>query len=178
MLKRFSLGVLLMFICVAMLTSCKKKIDYSKIKSEKPVTEIQTGDYELDFTIMHNSVIDYLSSEVMPFFFVKENGFDISGDNKEKLIKITCQCLDGTTIEDLNLFLSMALNGIALNAAEQDYRFKSPTVDSEGTYVDYGTVFDVYSLQVNSSCDDGTVLMDKLFKAGEKITVDPRYIKE
>ena len=72
----------------------------------------------------------------------------------------------------------MALNGIALNAAEQDYRFKSPNVDNEGTYLDFGTVFNVYSLQINATCDDGTVLMDKVFKAGEKITIDPRYIKE
>ncbi len=178
MLKRLSLCVLLMLISLFALISCKKKIDYSKIKSEKPVTEIQTGDYELDFTIMHNSVIDYLSSEVMPFFFIKENGFDISGNNTDKSINLTCKCLDGTTIEDLNLFLSMALNGIALNAAEQDYRFKSPNVDNEGTYLDFGTVFNVYSLQINATCDDGTVLMDKVFKAGEKITIDPRYIKE
>ena len=72
MFKKLSLGVLLMLILASMLTSCKKKTDYSKIKSEKPVTEIQTGDYDLDFTIMHNSVIDYLSSEYMPFFFIKE----------------------------------------------------------------------------------------------------------
>lgn len=178
MLKRFSLGVLMMLILVSMLTSCKKKVDYSKIKSEKPVTEIQTGDYDLDFTIMHNSVIDYLSSEYMPFFFVKENGFDISGDNTNKSITLTCQCIDGTTYEDVSLFLSMALNGIALNAAEQDFRFKSPTVDKDGTYLDYGTVFNTYSLKIDATRDDGYKLVDKTFKPGEKITIDPRYIKE
>lgn len=178
MLKRFSFLFLMLIIFVTSLNACKKSIDYSKISSEKPDQELQTGDYNLDFIIMHNYVIDYISGEVMPFFFIKENGFDISGDNSTKTITIKCNCVNGTTIEDLNLFLSMALNGIATNAAEQDYRFTKPTIDKDGTFLDYGNIFKTYSLNIYATIDDNSVLMDKKFPAGSTITIDPRYIKE
>ena len=177
MLKRLSLFVLMLLLALS-LFACKKGIDYSKISGEKPNQELKTGDYDLDFVTMHNFVIDYLTSEVMPFFFVKDNSFDISGDNEKKSITITCTCLKGTTIDDLDLFLSMVLNGIAMNASEQDYRFKTPSVANDGTYLDYGNVFDTYELRINAVTEDNKVLRNDTFKAGSKISIDPRYIKE
>ena len=178
MLKRFSLLVLMLLIAITSLSSCKKDIDYSKLSAEKPNQELKTDAYDLDFVVMHNYVIDYLSSEVMPFFYVKDNSFDISGDNANKTITVKCTCVNGTTVEDLDLFLSMVLNGIALNAAEQDFRFKNPTVSKDGTYMDFGCVFDTYTLKIDAKLEDNTVLRNYTFKPGEKITIDPRYIKE
>ena len=173
MLKKSSF-VIMMLLYALLLTSCKKE-EYSKLP---PDLELSNDGYNLNFTRIHNDVIDYLSSEVMPFFFVKDNGFDISGDNENKSISITCNCISGTQKHDLDLFLSMALNGIAQVASEQDYRFKAPSVDNDGTYLDYGNIFDVYSLHIYATIEEESVLMDKTFKPGEKITIDPRYIKE
>ena len=79
MFKKLSLFILLLLLAFSVF-ACKKGIDYSKISGEKPNQELKTGDYDLDFVVMHNFVIDYITSEVMPFFFVKDNSFDISGD--------------------------------------------------------------------------------------------------
>ena len=178
MLKRFSLLFLMLIISLTSLVSCKKKVDYSKISVEKPDQSLRTGDYDLDFTAMHNFVIDYLSSEFMPFFFVKNGSFDISGDNSTKEISIKCTCINGTVVSDLDLFLSMVLNGIAINANEQDYRFKKPSVLSDGSYGDYGNVFDVYGLNIYADLEDKSILRDNKFKPGQTIPIDPRYIKE
>lgn len=178
MLKRLSLFFLMLIISLTSLVSCKKNIDYSKIVSEKPDLSLRTGDYDLDFDAMHNYVIDYLSSELMPFYFVKNGSFDISGDNSTKVISVKCTCMNGTLVTDLDLFLSMVLNGIALNANEQDYRFKKPSVLSDGSYGDYGTVFDVYGLNIYADLEDKTVLRNNNFKPGDTIPIDPRYIKE
>lgn len=178
MLKRLSLFILLFLMSIVLLCSCKKKTDYSKITAEKPDMSLKTGDYNLDFIAMHNSVIDYLTSEATPFFFVKDNSFDISGSNEEKLITVKCTCMTNTTVQDLDLFLSMVLNGIGINASEQDYRFKKPSTDSEGTYIDFGTVFDTYSLKIYSDLEDKSVLRDVTIKHGQRIPIDPKYIKE
>ena len=178
MLKRLSLFFLMLIIAITSLVSCKKKTDYSKLVVEKPDQSLRTGDYDLDFTAMHNSVIDYLSSEFMPFFFVKNGSFDISGDNSTKVITVKCTCMNGTVVTDLDLFLSMVLNGIAINANEQDYRFKKPSVLEDGSYGDYGNVFDVYGLNIYADLEDKSILRDNSFKPGETIPIDPRYIKE
>ena len=178
MFKRFSLFAMMIFVLLSSLVSCKRSIDYSRIVSEKPDQSIRTGDYDLDFVAMHNYVIDYLSSELMPFFFVKEGSFDIDGDNTSKVINVKCTCMNGTVVYDLDLFLSMVLNGIALNASEQDFRFKRPTVDTDGTFLDFGNVFDTYTLNIYADLENKEILRNDSFKPGDKITIDPRYIKE
>ena len=178
MFKRFSLFAMTIIIILSSLVSCKRSIDYSRIVSEKPDQNVRTGGYDLDFVSMHNYVIDYLSSELMPFFFVKDGSFDIDGDNNTKVINVKCTCMNGTVVYDLDLFLSMVLNGIALSAAEQDFRFKRPSVDSDGTFLDFGNIFDIYTLNIYADLEDKTVLRNNSFKPGEQITIDPRYIKE
>lgn len=178
MLKRLSLFFLMLIISLTSLVSCKKKIDYSRVVSEKPDLDLKTGEYDLDFDAMHNYVIDYLSSEVMPFYFVINGSFDISGDNSSKVISVRCTCMNGTVLSDLDLFLSMVLNGIALSASEQDYRFKKPSVLSDGSYGDYGTVFDVYGLKIYADLENKAILRNDSFKPGDTIPIDPRYIKE
>ncbi len=144
-----------------------------------PDLSLSTGDYELDFVDMNNYVIEYLNSESMPFFFVKSNKDGVlSGDNEKKLITVTCTCTKGTTVNDVNLFLSMLLNGIGFNAAEQDYRFKNPTVGSDGSFTDFGTVFNIYDLKIDAKDEDGNILRDDYIKATGRIPIDPRYIKE
>ena len=181
MFKKFSCLFLMLIICCLFL-SCKNKnaIDDSLLYgTRKPDLELPTGDYQLDFVDMNNYVIEYLNSEVMPFFFVKSNQDGIlSGDNDKKLITVSCVCAKGTTVNDVDLFLSMVLNGIGFNAAEQDYRFKNPTVGTDGSYVDFGTVFNVYDLKIDAKDENGTVLRNDLIKATERIPIDPRFIKE
>ncbi len=181
MFKKTSSVFLLLFIIVS-LFACKKT-DINETREfpyeTAPYYGVPSEDYNLDFTDMNNYVIDYLNSENMPFFFVKSNKDGIlTGDNEKKLITITLVCAKGTTVHDLDLFLSMALNGIGFNAAEQDSRFKRPTVDSDGAFTDFGNVFNVYSLKIDAKTDDGEVLRDDYINATDRIPIEPRYIKE
>ena len=181
MLKKISSVFLLLFI-IASLFACKKT-DINETREfpfeTAPYYGVSNEDYNLDFTDMNNYVIEYLNSESMPFFFVKSNKDGIlSGENDKKLITITCTCARGTTVNDVDLFLSMVLNGIGFNASEQDYRFKNPTVGSDGSYTDFGTVFNTYDLKIDAKDEDGKVLRDDYIKATERIPIDPRYIKE
>ena len=181
MFKKLSF-VFLLLLSSFLFISCKNNniIDESLIYGTRtPDLSIPTGDYELDFVDMNNYVIEYLNSEFMPFFFVKSNKDGLlSGDNEKKLITITCVCTKGTTVNDVDLFLSMLLNGIGFNSAEQDYRFKNPTVGPDGSYTDFGTVFNIYDLKIDAKDEDGKVLHDDYIKATERIPIDPRYIKE
>lgn len=182
MFKRTSLIFLLLLILVS-LFACKgrKSIDQTKEfpYETAPYYGVPTEDYNLDFNDMNNYVIDYLNSENMPFFFVKSNADGIlSGDNEKKVITLTCTCEKGTTVHDVDLFLSMALNGIGFNAAEQDSRFKKPTIDSDGVFTDFGTVFNVYNLKIDAKNEDGEVLRDEYINATDRIPIEPRYIKE
>lgn len=179
MLKRSFNFVLLLLITITLMSCSNKSKDYSELATiEPPKIGTQEGEYALDFVSIHNFVIDYITENEMPFFFVKEGEFDISGDNEEKFIKITCQCIKGTVLDDVDLFLSMTLNGISLNAAEQDYRFKAPSVGKDGSYNDFGTVFDTYELQIDAKLDDGTVLRQETIRPGQRIPIDPKYIME
>lgn len=179
MFKKLSYFIVLSLISITLI-SCRKKKDYSDLRVEAPNRNIMTGAYDLDFYEMHNSVIDYLSSEATPFFFVKSGteNFEVDGSNEEKYISVRCVCLKGTTIEDVDLFLSMVLNGIASNASEQDYRFMRPSVGKSGEYTDFGTVFNTYELRIDAKNEDGTVLRNVSIKPGQSIPIEPRYIME
>ena len=181
MFKKFSF-IFLLLLCAVTLFSCNKS-DVATTKEfpyeTKPFYDKLTDDYKLDFVDMNNYVIEHLNSDFMPFFFVKSNKDGIlSGDNEAKLIIVNCVCTKGTTVNDVNLFLSMVLNGIGFNAAEQDYRFKVPTASSDGSFTDFGTVFNVYNLKIDAKDEDGNVLRNDYIKATERIPIEPRYIKE
>lgn len=163
--------MILLVFCV----SCKKqeKITYSQETPETAVLE--NKEPEFDFVEMHNYVIDAISANANPFFFVKDGKFDISGTNDPKVIKVSCVCIDGTVEQDANLFFSLVLNNIGFNAAEQDFRYEKPTTDKNGTFTSFGTVFNDYSLELHAETESGTVIIDKEIKAGDNIPVDPRY---
>lgn len=186
MSKRYMTIVLLCLLSISMF-ACKKKsaADLAKMVGTNseiyigaPDLNLKEGAYDLNFVRMHNYVIDYMTEEAMPFFYVKNGEFDISGDNKTKVIEVKCKCIKGTTVEDVDLFLSMVLNGIGTNAAEQDFRFKAPSVGQDGAYTDFGSVFKEYRLKIDAEVDDGTVLRKEDIRAGQRIPVDPKYIME
>lgn len=181
MFKKFSF-IFLLLLSSLLFVSCKNsnKIDEALMHGTRtPDFDLSTGDYNLDFVDMNNYVIEHLNSDFMPFFFVKSNKDGVlTGDNEKKLITVTCVCTNGTTVNDVNLFLSMVLNGIGFNAAEQDYRFKGPTATGDGTFTDFGTVFNVYNLKIDAKDENGKVLRDDYIKATERIPIEPRYIKE
>ena len=171
---------IIVLLCVAaILFSCKESAkDYSELNVEAPHTEINTTDYNLDFIELHNYVIDSLQAEETPFFYIVEGGIDIDGDNKEKTISVKCKCLDNCTENDIDLFYSMVLNYIGAGATQQDFRFKTPTVSSDGVYQDFGTVVDEYNLKLYCETESGKVIYDLFIKKGDKIPIEPRYIKE
>ena len=179
MIKKLSL--LFLVLCTLLLVSCRKEetnyMQYASVAFE-PETNPMTGEYELDFIAMHNYVITELESELTPFFYIVNGKFDISGDNETKTIEVKCQCLDGTIEDDVDLFFSMVLNYIGFNAHEQDVRFEAPITDEEGTYINFGSVFDTYNLTLFADTQSGKVIKDVHVKHGNKIPVDSRYIKE
>ena len=170
--------VLVVFLLSCLLFSCKKPIDYTEIRATAPEARQLPDKYGLDFVEMHNYVIDSLQSDVTPFFYVVNGKFDISGDNEMKEIVVKCTCLDGCVPDDVDLFFSAVLNLIAINAFEQNNTYKSPTVSNDGTYLDFGTVFNSYSLKLFADTESGEVLRDTYIAKGEKIPIDPRFIKE
>ena len=178
-MKKHILTIAILIIMTTCLFACKKRIDYSQFNNvEKPNTEKLSGDYYLDFIEMHNFVVTQLQSESTPFFYVLNGQFDISGDNKQKVIEVKCKCMDGTIENDVDLFFSMVLNYMAINAAEQDSRFNEPKTDEDGAYIDFGTVFNTYDLKLYADTQTGTVIKNAYVNHGKKIPVESRYIKE
>ena len=170
--------IFVLFLLSCLLFSCKRADDYSQINARDPRFDMAPQNYKLDFTEMHNFVIESLQSEVTPFFYIVNGKFDISGDNENKLIVVKCTCLDNCVQEDVDLFFSYVLNLISMNAAEQDFRYKAPTVSSDGTYMDFGTVFNSFDLRLFADKESGNVLRDTYIVKGNTIPIDSRYIKE
>ena len=179
-MKIFIKSLIVFVLLCSILGACKKaETDYGKLIVESPAEEKNhNSDYNLSFVSMHNFVIDSLQSELTPFFYIVEGEFDVDGDNEKKLIEVKCKCLDGCVESDIDLFFTYVLNYISINAAEQDYRFEAPHVDSTGTYIDYGTVFNSYDLKLYCESESGEIIYDEYIKKGEEIPIDPRYIKE
>ncbi len=179
MFRKNILLFVMLLTCISLVSCRNKETDYSNMAFEAPAVNENAGsEYNLDFIRMHNFVIDSLQSEVTPFFYIVEGKFDVDGNNQDKLIEVKCVCQNGCVESDVDLFFTYVLNYIGINAAEQDYRFKAPSTDSDGTYTDFGTVFDVYNLKLYSETESGEVLHDIYVKAGDTIPIDPRYIKE
>lgn len=178
MVKKFSLFFVLL-ISLSMLFSCKHEKDYSKYKvATPPDMNYMQGDYDLNFDDMNTYVIEYLQSDNMPFFFVKNNKDGVlKGDNKTKTITLFCTCINNTRTIDVDLFISMALLGVAYNAAEQDFRFKQPS-SSDGHYIDFGNVFNVYNLKIEAKDESGNILRDDFIRATDRMpdTIRPEYI--
>lgn len=178
--KNFSLFLLV--ICVVMsLFACKKEVTIPVIEpGDAPNLTYNEGEYNLGFNTMHNFVIDTVTemNAAVPFFFVLENQFDISGDNDQKYIKVTLKCMDQTTIEDVDLLLSLILNAIGTNASEQDFRFETPEIGDDGSYTNFGTVFDEYDLILDVTKESGEELRKVTIKKGTEIPIDPRYWSE
>lgn len=168
--------IFVLFLLSCLLFSCKRADDYSQINARDPRFDIAPQNYKLDFTEMHNFVIESLQSEVTPFFYIVNGKFDISGDNDKKEIVVKCTCLERCVLQDVDLFFSYVLNLISINAAEQDSKFRAPSFDDEGTYLDFGSLFDTYSVRLFADKESGSVLRDTYVKNGEKIPIDPRYI--
>ena len=174
--------IILMTSVLASLVSCKNKLEQDIAVAESQtapiIGEINTPNQEgFDFLEMHNYVIDGLMSDETPFFYIVNNSVYIDGDNDKKDIKVTCRAQDGTSVHDLDLFLSMVLRLIGESASEQDYKFKAPEIDvnDNNAYKNFGTVFDTYNLSFDCKLENGGVLRDDYIKAGTKIPVEPRY---
>lgn len=178
-MKNKGFNVFLLLFCVSItLLACKKEVNPKFEPGTMPDIAKATGDYNLDFAAMHNFVIDSISADYNPFFFIKDGCFDISGDNKNRVITVTCTCQNGTLRDDVDLFLSLVLNYIGFNAAEQDFRFANPRTDNEGSYLDFGTIFNTFDLVIKATTESGEVLHDDYIKKGNKIPVESRYWSE
>ncbi|MDO5850739.1 MAG: hypothetical protein Q4P14_05935, partial [Methanobacteriaceae archaeon] len=157
--------------------------NYANVAPETNIAKDRVG---LDFVEMHNSIIDQMSEEYLPFFFIKKDGFDISGSNEDpKKIIITADCLNGTKQQDVDLFLSYVLLAIGANASEQDFRYKKPTEVEDGdvegtfiTYADFGTVFNDYALVLKVTIEGKEYMYNMEIKAGQPIPISSKYWKE
>ena len=171
--------VITFMLLVSMLSGCIKPRVVRDYSGKPPMQTIDIDDANLNFTILHNYVIDNILSQMTPFFYIKDNSFEISGVNGDyKTIKIAAVCDDGTTRHDLDLFLSLVLYYIGEGAAAQYDVFRVPNVDSEGTHLDFGSVFKEYNLEFDITFADGKVLLKEVIDAGDDIPVDPRYWSE
>ena len=173
-IKRRVVFMLLLLSCL--LFSCKNTIDYTNIKATAPEMRPIPINFGLDFVEMHNYVIDGLQSELNPYFYIVNGSFDISGDNEKKEIVVKCTCLNGCVLSDVDLFFSQVLNLMAINAAEQDNKYKAPTVAEDGVYLDFGTVFNSYDLRLFADLQSGDILRDTYIEKGNTIPIEPRYI--
>ena len=178
----YNLMVIVVSILLLSFVGCEKKETMPKYEKSafNPLEYEPTGEYNLDFVSLHNFVIDSMMEEETPFFFIKNGTVDISGTNNPKVITLTCECIKKTTVEDLDLFLSMAIRLIGQGAHIQDSRFKMPT-EADNTYQDFGTVFNYYDLKLDCVLEkdengtNGKVLRNNYIKAGQKIPIDSRY---
>ncbi len=168
--------IILCFIML-ILVSCVEKNPRRNYSNFNPLTAAPEFD-GLDFLSLHNDVLTAIMSEKTPFFYIKQDSFDISGSNDPKVIVVKAVCLNGTVVEEADLFLSMVLNFIGYVAAEQDGKYLPPTMDNSNTYIDFGTVFTEYDLDLDITDDNGKVLVKKHIKAGDKIPIEPGYWKE
>ena len=180
MFKKFSI-IFLLLICIVFTISCRQKRTFTNQPfpfATQPELNYIKEDYDLDFNDMNAYVIDYLRSDVLPFFFVKDNKNGLlKGDNLSKTITFFCTCMNGTTVNDLDLFLSMALIGMSYNAAEQDFRFKAPN-SNNSHYTDFGNLFNVYDLKIEAVDESGNIIRNELIKATDRMPegIKPEYI--
>ena len=171
--------VMITLLSISLLAGCIKPRVVKNYSGKPPVQSYSVDDANLNFTTLHNYVIDSLLSQMTPFFYIKDNTLEISGTNGNyKTIKISAVCSNGTVRHDLDLFLSLVLYYIGEGASLQFDVYKIPNVDSEGNHLDFGTVFNEYSLDFNFTCEDGSVLLKEVIEAGDEIPVDPKYWSE
>lgn len=185
------LSIVLVCVVAMSFTACVKEQDMHMTYAEnvEPETGIaEKGEIKFNFIEMHNYVIEQLSETYNPFFFIKENEFDIDGtdDGDDRSIIITANTIKKTAKQDVDLFISWILLYISENASTQNFRYQSPSKvadhDPDGTtfytYSDFGTVFNDYDLKIKITREDGVTIYDLTVKRGQKLPFNPSYIRE
>lgn len=187
------LSILLVLAMVLSLSACAKehispKVNYSGNTIPPDMDVAEDKDIKFNFIEMHNYVMEQLAEVYNPFFFIKENEFDIDGrdDDEEKYISITANTLKKTSKQDVDLFVPWILIYISENASVQNFKYDPPAteIDHEedgsafNVYTDFGTVFKDYDLKVKITREDGVTLYDLTVKKGQKIPFNSTYIRE
>lgn len=169
------LSILLIFTLL-LTTACVKEQRRKMYANISPKDlYIDQDNININFVMVHNDVLTSMLKEDTPFFYIKDNSFDISGSNDPNVIYITADTLEGTTKADIDLFLSMALTYIGFACSEQNNKYKTPSIDETGTYLDFGSVYDEYDLSIKITIEGKDYLVNEYIKAGKKIPVDSRY---
>ena len=163
------------------LTSCEARRlpvynKYRRVNPDEIINPVNTD--ELDFEELHNDVIDGMLTMKNVFFYIEENGFVVSGSNDPKMIEVELVCSEGVNKNDVELVYSMALNLIGNYCAQQNFKYKAPTLGNDNVYKDFGTVFNDYALKLYAKDIKGNIIYNEYIKAGNKIPVDPQYIME
>lgn len=185
-MKKIIVCVIMIISMMSLCACAKEHMDIGNYANVPPKTGVSKESSGLDFVEMHNTIIDEMSQEYLPFFFIKNNCFDISGENEDpKKIIITADCLDRTTKQDVDLFLSYVLIAIGQNASEQNFKYKAPTEIEDGdvegsfiTYADFGSVFNEYALVLKITEDGKNTIYNMEIKPGEKIPISSKYWRE
>lgn len=169
------LSILLIFTLL-LTTACVKEQRRKMYANISPKDlYIDQDNININFVMVHNDVLTSMLKEDTPFFYIKDNSFDISGSNDPNVIYITADALEGTTKADIDLFLSMALTYIGFACSEQNNKYKTPSIDETGTYLDFGSVYNEYDLSIKITIEGKDYLVNEYIKAGKKIPVDSRY---
>lgn len=166
---------------IMILTSCEaRKLPvynkYRRVNPEEIISPVNTD--ELNFEELHNDVIDGMLTMKNTFFFIEENGFVVTGSNDPKMIEVDLTCAEGASKTDVELVYSMALNLIGNYCAQQNFKYKEPTLGSDNVYKDFGTVFNDYALKLYAKDTKDNIIYNENIAAGSKIPVDPQYIME
>lgn len=122
------------------------------------------GDYELEFTQLHNDVLSSFEGE-NPFVYV--TGLDIGGNNGERKITVNATVMPGITEEDAGYFMAAVARYLGDAASVQDSRITG--TDSRS----FGNLFTIYSLSARVADEEGTEIVSLEVPAGEEVPLDP-----
>lgn len=174
--KIVSIMALVLFLTACQVKTLPRFNNYRQVDIEELMTP--TTKQEINFEELHNDVIEGMLTMKNTFFYIADNGFKVSGSNDPKEIKIDLICIEGVGSAEAELIFSMALNLIGNYCAQQDFRYKAPTLGDDNVYKDFGTVFNDYALKLHAIDTKDNVLFDANVVAGAKIPIDPQYIME
>lgn len=149
-------------LSVLSLAACKPR--YRTHLQEPNQTIAANAPQMLDFTQIHNDVLE-LYSDKEEFGFIKN--LDISGsDEAPKTIRVNMDCVEDVSDEAIRFFMSILLQDISNEAVIQDSRYEGPSEES------FGTVYNTYALEYKITRGE-EVFDDATIDAGEGIPFTP-----
>lgn len=162
--------LLALFAAATVLSACVPT-EETTVNIGPDFSEIE-GDYELEFTQLHNDTLEGFDGD-NPYAFIEE--VDITGDNAKKKISVTAVSVEEATKEDADRFMAALLRHLNDAACVQDRRF---TVSSQKNF---GTLTSVYGVSAKVVTESGAEVASYEIAPGDPIALDPdieTYLEE